>query len=84
MSGWLAPKIFHPNVSNPGEICANNLKKDWKRSLALDLLYPRHYHVLTHLPEEKAGKLLQENYKSHCERALLIMSVYATDTKACP
>ncbi|KAI0248426.1 ubiquitin-conjugating enzyme/RWD-like protein [Lactifluus subvellereus] len=25
---WFATKIFHPNVSNAGEICVNTLKKD--------------------------------------------------------
>ena len=26
-------KIFHPNVSDRGEICVNTLKKDWKSDL---------------------------------------------------
>lgn len=28
-------KIFHPNVSNNGEICVNTLKKDWKPDLGI-------------------------------------------------
>ena len=28
--GFFITKIFHPNVSNSGEICVNTLSKDWK------------------------------------------------------
>jgi ubiquitin-conjugating enzyme E2 S len=28
--GYFLTKIFHPNVSEAGEICVNTLKKDWK------------------------------------------------------
>lgn len=27
--GFFVTKIFHPNVSEKGEICVNTLKKDW-------------------------------------------------------
>lgn len=27
--GYFETKIYHPNVSNKGEICVNTLKKDW-------------------------------------------------------
>ena len=27
--GYFLNKIFHPNVSEKGEICVNTLKKDW-------------------------------------------------------
>jgi len=26
---FFATKIFHPNVSEKGEICVNTIKKDW-------------------------------------------------------
>lgn len=29
ISGYFITKIFHPNVSEKGEICVNTLKKDW-------------------------------------------------------
>lgn len=29
------PQIFHPNVSNEGEICVNVLKRDWKPELGI-------------------------------------------------
>jgi ubiquitin-conjugating enzyme E2 S len=27
--GYCLTKIFHPNISEKGEICVNTLKKDW-------------------------------------------------------
>ena len=30
--GYFLTKIFHPNVSEKGEICVNTLKKDWNPS----------------------------------------------------
>ncbi|ETW79612.1 hypothetical protein HETIRDRAFT_243460, partial [Heterobasidion irregulare TC 32-1] len=80
---WFATKIFHPNVSDAGEICVNTLKKDWKSSYGIAhilvtvkclLIYPNPDSAL----DEEAGKLLQENYESYCERAKLITSVHAT------
>ncbi|KAF8496228.1 ubiquitin-conjugating enzyme/RWD-like protein [Russula emetica] len=80
---WFATKIFHPNVSSTGEICVNTLKKDWKPSYGVShilvtikclLIYPNPDSAL----DEEAGKLLQENYESYCERAKLITSVHAT------
>ncbi|KAH9178038.1 ubiquitin-conjugating enzyme/RWD-like protein [Lactarius sanguifluus] len=76
-------KIFHPNVSSAGEICVNTLKKDWKSSYGIGhilvtikclLIYPNPDSAL----DEEAGKLLQENYESYCDRAKLITSVHAT------
>ncbi|KAI0248424.1 ubiquitin-conjugating enzyme/RWD-like protein [Lactifluus subvellereus] len=80
---WFTTKIFHPNVSSAGEICVNTLKKDWKPSYGIGhilvtikclLIYPNPDSAL----DEEAGKLLQENYESYCERAKLITSVHAT------
>lgn len=33
--GYFLTKIFHPNVSNNGEICVNVLKRDWKAELGI-------------------------------------------------
>lgn len=33
--GYFMTKIFHPNVSDKGEICVNTLKKDWKPELGI-------------------------------------------------
>lgn len=70
-------------MSNQGEICVNTLKKDWKSSYGIGhilvtvkclLIYPNPDSAL----DEEAGKLLQENYDSYCDRAKLITSVHAT------
>ncbi|KAJ6476376.1 ubiquitin-conjugating enzyme/RWD-like protein [Mycena sanguinolenta] len=80
---WFATKIFHPNVSNAGEICVNTLKKDWKATYGVEhilvtvkclLIYPNPESAL----DEEAGKLLLEDYGSYCSRAKLITSVHAT------
>ena len=34
-AGYFLTKIFHPNVSKPGEICVNVLKRDWKPEMGL-------------------------------------------------
>ena len=34
-AGFFLTKIFHPNVSKPGEICVNVLKRDWKPEMGL-------------------------------------------------
>ncbi|KAG6908122.1 hypothetical protein DXG01_006091 [Tephrocybe rancida] len=83
---WFATKIFHPNVSNAGEICVNTLKKDWKSTYGIGhilvtvkclLIYPNPESAL----DEEAGKLLLEDYSSYCSRAKLITSVHATPRK---
>lgn len=82
-SGWMATKIFHPNVSSSGEICVNTLKKDWKSTYGIGhilvtvkclLIYPNPESAL----DEEAGKLLLDDYNDYCERARLITSVHAT------
>lgn len=89
LSGRFITKIFHPNVSGAGEICVNTLKKDWKSSYGIGhilvtikclLIYPNPDSAL----DEEAGKLLQENYESYCERAKLITSVHATPKVCIP
>lgn len=80
--GYFKTKIFHPNVSEKGEICVNTLKKDWDPALGLR-------HVLTVIrclliepnPEsalnEEAGRLLLEEYQEYCKRAKMFTTVHA-------
>ena len=35
VTGYFLTKIYHPNVSEAGEICVNALKKDWKPDLGI-------------------------------------------------
>jgi len=41
--GFFMTKIFHPNVSEQGEICVNTLKKDWQPTLGLDHVLMVHF-----------------------------------------
>uniref|UniRef100_A0A7S1Q646 E2 ubiquitin-conjugating enzyme n=1 Tax=Neobodo designis TaxID=312471 RepID=A0A7S1Q646_NEODS len=80
--GYFRTKIFHPNVSEKGEICVNTLKKDWSPELGLR-------HVLTVIrclliepnPEsalnEEAGRLLLEDYDAFAKRAKMMTGVHA-------
>lgn len=80
--GYFRTKIFHPNVSDKGEICVNTLKRDWSPDHGLK-------HILTVIrclliepnPEsalnEEAGRLLLEDYAGYCKRAKMFTSVHA-------
>ena len=75
-------KIFHPNISERGEVCVNTLKRDWTPDLGIR-------HVLAVLrclliepnPEsalnEEAGRLLLEDYKEYFKRAQLFAAIHA-------
>eukprot|EP01006_Ploeotia_vitrea_P053510 TRINITY_DN67796_c4_g13_i1.p1 TRINITY_DN67796_c4_g13~~TRINITY_DN67796_c4_g13_i1.p1 ORF type:complete len:226 (+),score=36.68 TRINITY_DN67796_c4_g13_i1:47-724(+) len=80
--GFFITKLFHPNVSNKGEICVNTLKKDWNSGCGLKrifmvirclLIEPNPESALN----EEAGKLLLENYDEYFKRAKLYTSVHA-------
>jgi len=80
--GYFRTKLFHPNVSEKGEICVNTLKRDWNPELGLR-------HVLTVIrclliepnPEsalnEEAGRLLLDDYEGFAKRAKMMTSVHA-------
>ncbi len=38
-AGYFVTWIFHPNVAKNGEICVNTLKKDWKPTLGLPVMF---------------------------------------------
>ncbi|KAM4651799.1 ubiquitin-conjugating enzyme E2 S [Discoglossus pictus] len=80
--GYFLTKIFHPNVSNNGEICVNVLKKDWKAELGIRhvlltikclLIHPNPESALN----EEAGRLLLENYEEYASRARLMTEIHA-------
>ncbi|GAN03983.1 ubiquitin-conjugating enzyme E2 S-like [Mucor ambiguus] len=85
--GYFLTKIFHPNVSEKGEICVNTLKKDWKSELGIEhvlltikclLIVPNPESALN----EEAGKLLLEHYEDYAKRAKLYASIQATSGKS--
>jgi len=84
--GFFTTKIFHPNVSETGEICVNTLKKDWKPTHGLEhvLLVVRCLLIVPN-PESalnpEAGKLLLENYDDYAKRAQLMTRIHAKPKK---
>ncbi|KAK4026168.1 hypothetical protein OUZ56_015186 [Daphnia magna] len=80
--GFFLTKIFHPNVSQQGEICVNTLKKDWKPDLGIKhifltikclLIVPNPESALN----EEAGKLLLEHYEDYFQRAKMMTEIHA-------
>ncbi|KAJ2470631.1 hypothetical protein GGI02_002803 [Coemansia sp. RSA 2322] len=80
--GIFVTKIFHPNVSEQGEICVNTLKKDWQRHYGIEhvlvtvkclLIYPNPESALN----EEAGKLLLERYADYARHAKLMTEIHA-------
>jgi len=84
--GYFLTKIFHPNVSDAGEICVNTLKKDWKPTHGIEhvLLVVRCLLIVPN-PESalnpEAGKLLLENYDDYFKRAQLMTRIHAKPKK---
>lgn len=80
--GVFLTKIFHPNVSDTGDICVNVLKRDWTPDMGLR-------HVLTVVRcllvepnaesalNEDAGKLLLDGFEAFAQRARLITDIHA-------
>ncbi|KAJ2709602.1 hypothetical protein H4R19_004169 [Coemansia spiralis] len=87
--GVFVTRIFHPNVSEKGEICVNTLKKDWQKHYGIEhvlvtvkclLIYPNPESALN----EEAGKLLLEHYDDYARHARLITSIHARPKAAKP
>lgn len=83
-SGYFITKIFHPNVSEKGEICVNTLKKDWNPTnwSLVNILEVVKCLLIVPFPEsalnEQAGKMFMENYDEYFKHAKMITSLYAT------
>jgi ubiquitin-conjugating enzyme E2 S len=81
--GYFLTKIFHPNVSDKGEICVNTLKKDWDpTNWSLQHIFEVIRSLLiVPFPEsslnEEAGKLFMEDYEEYAKHARLITELYA-------
>ncbi|KAI9270889.1 ubiquitin-conjugating enzyme/RWD-like protein, partial [Sporodiniella umbellata] len=80
--GYFETKIFHPNVSEKGEICVSTLKKDWQPELGIRhvllaikclLIVPNAESALN----EEAGRLLLDHYEDYATRARLYTSIQA-------
>ncbi|KAJ2726415.1 hypothetical protein GGI07_000553 [Coemansia sp. Benny D115] len=86
--GIFVTKIFHPNVSEQGDICVNTLKKDWQKHYGIEhvlitvkclLIYPNPESALN----EEAGKLLLERYADYAAHARLMTEIHARKGDKC-
>lgn len=81
--GYFLTKIFHPNVSEKGEICVNTLKKDWdpKNWSIYNILEVIKCLLIFPFPEsalnEDAAKLFMDNYQEYFKHAKLLTELYA-------
>ena len=79
--------IFHPNISEQGEICVNTLKRDWnQKNWSLSNLF-QVIKCLLIIPfpqsalNEEAGKLFMEDYDQFFKIAKMFTSIHAKSTK---
>ena len=81
--GIFITKIFHPNISEKGDICVNTLKKDWNsRQWSLyNLFEVIKCLLIVPFPEsalnEEAGKIFMENYDEYFKIAKMYTKIYA-------
>ena len=81
--GIFITKIFHPNISEKGEICVNTLKRDWNpRQWSLyNLFEVIKCLLIVPFPQsalnEEAGKLFMENYDEYFKIAQMYTKIYA-------
>lgn len=85
--GFFLTKVFHPNVSETGEICVNTLKKDWQPTHGLEHILLIIRCLLIHPNPESAlnpdaGQLLLEDYEAFAKRASLMTRIHAKPKKA--
>ena len=82
--GFFITKIFHPNISEKGEICVNTLKKDWnpKQWSLYNLFEVIKCLLIVPFPQsslnEEAGKIFMENYQEYFNIAKIYTKIHAT------
>ncbi|CAD2221434.1 ubiquitin-conjugating enzyme E2 S [Angomonas deanei] len=80
--GYFRTRIFHPNVSEKGDICVNALKKDWKPDMGLrHVLQVIRCLLVEPNPEsalnEEAGRLLLEDYVTFEKKAAMLTRIHS-------
>ena len=80
--GYFLTKIYHPNVSNNGDICVNTLKKDWSHDVTIKhILSVIRCLLIVPFPEsslnDEAGKLFMDSYEEFSKRARIMTEVHA-------
>ena len=81
--GIFMTKIYHPNISEQGEICVNTLKRDWDpKNWSLSNLF-QVIKCLLIIPfpqsalNEEAGKLFMEDYEAFFKHAKMFTTIHA-------
>ena len=81
--GYFITKIFHPNVSEKGEICVNTLKRDWnpKQWSLYNLFEVIKCLLIVPFPQsslnEEAGKMFMDNYDEYFRVAKMLTEIHA-------
>ena len=81
--GFFITKIFHPNVSEKGEICVNTLKRDWnpKQWSLYNLFEVIKCLLIVPFPQsslnEEAGKMFMDNYDEYFKVAKMLTDIHA-------
>ena len=81
--GFFVTKIFHPNVSEKGEICVNTLKRDWnpKQWSLYNLFEVIKCLLIVPFPQsslnEEAGKMFMDNYDEYFNIAKMLTGIHA-------
>ena len=86
--GIFMTKIYHPNISEQGEICVNTLKRDWDpKNWSLSNLF-QVIKCLLIIPfpqsalNEEAGKLFMEDYDAFFKHAKMFTTIHAKPNKS--
>ena len=86
--GIFMTKIYHPNISEQGEICVNTLKRDWDpKNWSLSNLF-QVIKCLLIIPfpqsalNEEAGKLFMEDYEAFFKHAKMFTTIHAKPNKS--
>ncbi|KAG5493712.1 hypothetical protein JIQ42_02086 [Leishmania sp. Namibia] len=87
--GFFRTKIFHPNISERGDICVNALKRDWNPTLGLrHILAVIRCLLIEPNPEsalnEEAGRLILEEYAAYERKAAMYTAINAARPKGVP
>lgn len=80
-------QIYHPNISENGNICVNTLKRDWKPDLGIiHVVQVIRCLLIVPFPEsslnDEAGKLFMESYEEYARRAKLMTCIHAPKASA--
>ena len=81
--GYFMTKIFHPNISEKGEICVNTLKRDWnpQQWSLYNLFEVIKCLLIVPFPQsslnEEAGKMFMENYDEYFRVAKMFTQIHA-------